>query len=363
MAPPRERAARLLRDAPRVRHDAPRGAPRAGPAAEEPDAGGGEPGVGEGGASCGGGVVSREGSGVLHDREAAARDRTGMPADAPGVPGDGPGVPRGEEGLGLSRPGDTDSAHEPGAPVEPDGAAPTSPGGPRLRPRVRLALRERLPLWWQTRCGVEPRALAALGLVLLAVTGFGVYHFWAGRPQTVRAPEVEPPRAAPTEPGPPMGAGPTAAAGPGRTVVVDVAGRVRDPGVHRLPTGSRVADALRAAGGVRPDTDVSGLNRARTLTDGEQIVVGGTPAPVPAPPGGPAVPQPGGAPTPGSAPVSLNSATAEQLDALPGVGPVLAQHILDYRTRHGGFRSVDELRDVNGIGDQRFADLSPLVRP
>ncbi|WP_347178154.1 ComEA family DNA-binding protein [Streptomyces sp. LX-29] len=286
-----------------------------------------------------------------------------MPADAPGVPGDGPGVPRGEEGLGLSRPGDTDSAHEPGAPVEPDGAAPTSPGGPRLRPRVRLALRERLPLWWQTRCGVEPRALAALGLVLLAVTGFGVYHFWAGRPQTVRAPEVEPPRAAPTEPGPPMGAGPTAAAGPGRTVVVDVAGRVRDPGVHRLPTGSRVADALRAAGGVRPDTDVSGLNRARTLTDGEQIVVGGTPAPVPAPPGGPAVPQPGGAPTPGSAPVSLNSATAEQLDALPGVGPVLAQHILDYRTRHGGFRSVDELRDVNGIGDQRFADLSPLVRP
>lgn len=65
----------------------------------------------------------------------------------------------------------------------------------------------------------------------------------------------------------------------------------------------------------------------------------------------------------GAGPVSLNSGTAEQLDTLPGVGPVLAQHIIDYRTRHGGFRSVDELREVNGIGDRRFADLQPLVSP
>ncbi|WP_420719543.1 ComEA family DNA-binding protein [Streptomyces sp. NRRL S-481] len=64
-----------------------------------------------------------------------------------------------------------------------------------------------------------------------------------------------------------------------------------------------------------------------------------------------------------AAPVSLNTATADQLDTLPGVGPVLAQHIIDYRTQHGGFRSVDELREVNGIGDRRFADLRNLVRP
>ncbi|SCF76630.1 competence protein ComEA [Streptomyces sp. Ncost-T10-10d] len=94
--------------------------------------------------------------------------------------------------------------------------------------------------------------------------------------------------------------------------------------------------------------------------DGEQIVVG-------APPGPPAAASTGGAAagggSPTSGPVSLNRATLEQLDTLPGVGPVLAQHIVDYRTQHGGFRSVDELREVNGIGDRRFADLQPLVGP
>ncbi|EFF90984.1 LOW QUALITY PROTEIN: ComE operon protein 1, partial [Streptomyces sp. e14] len=136
-------------------------------------------------------------------------------------------------------------------------------------------------------------------------------------------------------------------------------------GIHRLPAGSRVVDALQAAGGTRPGTDLGGLNRARFLVDGEQVVVGG-----PAPAAGPAVPGsaaggasgPGGAAGP-TAPVSLSTATVDQLETLPGVGPVLAQHIVDYRTRHGGFRSVDQLREVNGIGDRRFADLRPLVRP
>ncbi|MBC7269062.1 MAG: ComEA family DNA-binding protein, partial [Streptomyces sp.] len=133
--------------------------------------------------------------------------------------------------------------------------------------------------------------------------------------------------------------------------------------VHRLPAGSRVADALDAAGGVRPGTDTDGLNRARFLVDGEQVVVGG-PAPAAAPV--PAAGAGGGGALAGVAPVapvSLNTATAEQLDTLPGVGPVLAQHILDYRTQHGGFRSVDELREVKGIGERRFADLRDLVRP
>lgn len=127
-----------------------------------------------------------------------------------------------------------------------------------------------------------------------------------------------------------------------------------------------MTDALRAAGGVRPGTNTEGLNRARFLVDGEQIVVGGS-APAAAPgaagganTGGAVGSAAGAAPT---APVSLNTATADQLNTLPGVGPVLAQHIIDYRTQHGGFRSVDELRQVNGIGDRRFADLRDLVQP
>ncbi|KUJ70739.1 DNA-binding protein [Streptomyces albus subsp. albus] len=236
-------------------------------------------------------------------------------------------------------------------------------------------------MWWRTRCGVEPRTLAALALVLLAAAGLAGYHFWAGRPHTVRAPVAEPPRdpaaapppspagmaesAAPPGPGaePLVSASGTPGANGGRTVVVDVAGRVDRPGVHRLPFGARVGDALRAAGGVRPGTDLSGLNRARVLTDGEQIVVGASPGPAAAGPPPGAVTAPGASSaTPGS-PVSLNSATVEQLDTLPGVGPVLAQHIMDYRAQHGGFRSVDELREVNGIGARRFADLRPLVQP
>jgi competence protein ComEA len=138
-------------------------------------------------------------------------------------------------------------------------------------------------------------------------------------------------------------------------LVVDIAGKVRNPGLRKLPAGSRVADALKAAGGAVPGADTSALNLARLLADGEQILVG-APAPPPtgasaAGPGGPAVP------------VSLSTATLDQLETLPGVGPVLAQHIVDYRTQHGGFASIDQLNDVTGIGDHRFTDLKPLVRP
>ncbi|WP_374213836.1 helix-hairpin-helix domain-containing protein [Streptomyces sp. A3M-1-3] len=213
-------------------------------------------------------------------------------------------------------------------------------------------MRERLPLWMQVRCGLEPRTLAALAVVLVAAAVFAAQHFWVGRPEPVRAPErVEAGPAALPRPAPSPGAAPTPSAG---RIVVDVSGKVRAPGIQRLPAGSRVADALRAAGGVRAGTDTTGLNRARVLTDGEQVVVGG-----PQPP--PAVGPGGGAPAAG--PVSLNSASVEQLDTLPGVGPVLAQHIIDYRTEHGGFRSVEELRQVEGIGDGRFADLHKLVQP
>ncbi|MFF7387343.1 helix-hairpin-helix domain-containing protein [Streptomyces scabiei] len=261
---------------------------------------------------------------------------------------------------------------------------------PAWRERVGPAVRERLPLWLQARCGIERKSVIALSVVLVVAAVFAAQHFWAGRPRPVTAPEVVragAPGASPMpgageapfgEPG--HGAAAASGASPGLgapsavpTIVVDVSGKVRRPGVQQLPAGSRVADALRAAGGVRPGADTDGLNRARLLVDGEQVLVG-TPAPVAAPgapPGTGAGAGGGGAGglgggVAGSAPttpVSLNTATADQLDTLPGVGPVLAQHIIDYRTQHGGFRSVDELREVNGIGDRRFADLRNLVRP
>lgn len=251
---------------------------------------------------------------------------------------------------------------------------------PPVRGRAGLAVRERLPLWLQTRCGLERRSLVALVVVIALAGVFAAQHFWAGRTQPVRAPDVvgaAPGRGA--EPSASPGAAPSPAGGGrsaggaggvpgagGGEVVVDVSGKVRSPGMQRLPAGSRVADALKAAGGVRPGADTAGLNRARLLIDGEQVAVGAPAAP-PAGPAGPAAPGAGAAAgSPGAspaAPVALNTATAEQLDELPGVGPVLAQHIIDYRTEHGGFRSVDELREVNGIGDKRYADLQNLVRP
>ncbi|MFD3942424.1 helix-hairpin-helix domain-containing protein [Streptomyces sp. NPDC058579] len=227
-----------------------------------------------------------------------------------------------------------------------------------------MGLSERLPVWVQTRCGLEPRTLAALAVVLVVAAAFAGRYFWTGRPEAVKAPEIvhaaPPPEAGVT-------AGASAAPTPGASpsgVVVDVSGKVRRPGVLTLPAGSRVADALRAAGGARPGTDLTGLNRARVLLDGEQVAVGVTPPVVVG--GASGV---GGGVGAGAAagtraaPLSLNAATVEQLDTLPGVGPVLAQHIVDHRAEHGGFRSVAELREVNGIGERRFADLAPLVRP
>lgn len=251
-------------------------------------------------------------------------------------------------------------------PAPPLSPTPVVPEAGR-RERAWSAVRDRLPLWVQLRCGLEPKTLAALVVVLVVAAVLAAQHFWSGRPQSVSAPETVREEVAATgpvrEPAPSPGPPPTAAASSGKRVVVDVSGKVRSPGVHRLPAGSRVTDALRAAGGVRPGADLTGLNRARVLMDGEQVVVGG-PAPPgqPAPGAGAAGPGPSG-PGPGGSPVSLSTATVEQLDTLPGVGPVLAQHIVDYRTQHGGFRSVDELREVNGIGERRFADIEPRVQP
>jgi competence protein ComEA len=149
-------------------------------------------------------------------------------------------------------------------------------------------------------------------------------------------------------------------ASPGRAaskVTVDVVGKVRRPGIAVLAAGARVVDAIRAAGGARRGVDLSSLNLARVLVDGEQIAVGvsgagppvGGSAPAPAPGGG------------SGALVNLNTATVDQLETLPDVGPVTAQSILDWREHNGGFTSVDQLLDVDGIGDKTLAKLTPYV--
>jgi competence protein ComEA len=156
------------------------------------------------------------------------------------------------------------------------------------------------------------------------------------------------PRPSPVPAAPVVSAAPATAT----SIVVAVAGRVRHPGLVRLPAGARVQDAIEAAGGVLPGTDLAFLNLARRLADGELLVVGATPPPGVAPAGGG---------NPGDGRVNLNTATLAELDSLPGIGPAIAQRIIDYRAAHGGFRSIDELRRVEGIGDAKFAQLKDRV--
>jgi competence protein ComEA len=156
-------------------------------------------------------------------------------------------------------------------------------------------------------------------------------------------------------------------------VVVSVVGLVHRPGLVTLPPGARIADALEAAGGAVDGADLIGLNMARRLTDGEQIIVGiaaapGQPATMgssatgaeagAAAPSGSAAADPGGGP---GEPVNLNTATVEQLDTLPGVGPVTAAAIVAWRDANGAFGSVDQLGEVDGIGPARLAKLRELV--
>lgn len=150
----------------------------------------------------------------------------------------------------------------------------------------------------------------------------------------------------------------TTSVAPEGPLVVSVSGRVARPGLVEVPAGARVADVLDAAGGALPDTDLTALNLARHVTDGEQVAVGVPPAPDSAPPDAPTGGSPAG---PGAGRVDLNAATLEQLDALPGVGPVTAQRIVEWRTRNGRFAKVEQLREVEGIGERRFGQLRELV--
>lgn len=146
------------------------------------------------------------------------------------------------------------------------------------------------------------------------------------------------------------------AAAAAKLLVVDVAGDVRQPGLHSVPAGSRVEDAIVAAGGATRKAQLDAVNLAAPVADGEQIVVPGSGAGGVAAASSPAGSSP-------SAPLDLNSATLEQLEALPGIGPVTAQKILDYRQQHGAFHAVAELEGVPGIGPSHIAQLKGLVIP
>jgi competence protein ComEA len=224
-----------------------------------------------------------------------------------------------------------------GLPALAPGAPPALPAGAVPPPAGSGAAEPALPPL------LDPgrRGLAALvAVALLAVLGTG-FVVWRGRPRAV---DVPPPVVV------------ASATAPVALLVVDVEGAVRTPGLVRLPAGSRVADALRAAGGVRPGTATTGLNLARKVVDGEQLLVGATAPPAGASAAGPAA----GSPAPGAL-LDLNAATAEQLDALPGIGPVLADRIVQWRTAHGRFTSVDQLREISGIGARKYDSIHSLV--
>jgi competence protein ComEA len=151
---------------------------------------------------------------------------------------------------------------------------------------------------------------------------------------------------------------PGAAATRAERLVVHVAGSVRRAGVYRLPEGARVAEAIARAGGATRRADVGALNLAAPLTDGQQVLVPRREAAG----GAPGADGPASSPAPG-AKVSLSSATVAQLDELPGIGPVTAGQIVDWRTANGPFRSVDDLDDVPGIGPARIEQLRDVVTP
>jgi competence protein ComEA len=181
------------------------------------------------------------------------------------------------------------------------------------------------------------------GVVLLgALLVFGVPRLLHRGGGHVVVPLLRPPRAA-------QGRASSA------KLVVDVAGAVRRPGLHALGPGTRIADAVAAAGGPTAKADMNAVNLAAPIADGEQIVV-------PARGSGAAGASSGAGPSP-TAPLDLNSASLEQLDALPGIGPTTAQKILDYRQAHGPFHSVAELDAVPGIGQGRLDQLKGLVLP
>jgi competence protein ComEA len=191
--------------------------------------------------------------------------------------------------------------------------------------------------------GVRGRRVLAVAILALVLAIVAWRHAATGAPPPLRVAPIVPDSASSASAAPAVAA---------RLLVVDVVGAVRRPGLVRLREGSRVADAIARAGGLERGAERAGVNFAAPVADGQQVLV---------PQRGAVVAGASGAAS--SGPVSLSSATAEQLDTLPGVGPVTAEKIVAYRQAHGSFRSVDELDAIAGIGPSRIADLRALVVP
>ena len=290
-------------------------------------------------------------------------------SDVPGQPPDThtrirPHAGHGQPERGVSAPA-RDPATGPAAPAaHPLGVRPTEPPPSEPRPIPvpgRHAARRRWSLAPET-VGSFRLGPAQLSVVaILVAVGLAVTTWWIVRSDATGVRVVSGTAAPLVTPSAEATAGGTAvrqAAAPGATVtdlVVDVAGRVRHPGIAVLAPGSRVIDAIEAAGGARPGVDLSSLNLARPLVDGEQIMVGRR-ASVAGVGGGSVVPE--AAP---AALVNLNTAGPAELEALPEVGPVTAQAIIAWREAHGGFTAVDQLLDVDGIGEATLSQLAPLV--
>nr|WP_090274211.1 ComEA family DNA-binding protein [Mycolicibacterium komanii]CRL67139.1 competence protein ComEA-like protein with helix-hairpin-helix repeat region [Mycolicibacterium komanii] len=210
-------------------------------------------------------------------------------------------------------------------------------------------------------------ALGGVGLLAVLVTVFVLLRDDSPAVAAAKLPPVQMVSSASPTPD-------AASPAPGGPVVVSVVGLVHKPGLVTLATGARIADALTAAGGPLDGADLVGLNMARRITDGEQIVVGIAPPPGEPPAMGSSVSSGAAAPVPANAPASgegggasaggtvdLNTATVEQLDTLPGIGPVTAAAIVAWRDANGRFTSVDQLGDVDGIGPARLEKLRDLV--
>ncbi len=290
-----------------------------------------------------------------------------------------PGSPAGDPAW-AARPSEPEWSDQPaGGPAADERSVPDAGPAPdtgRHRPGRSVRRWVRLPAAlararWQPG---RPAVVGVLVVTVAAVLVLGLRVAWArsdvgdvvapgggARAGPVGVAAGVAPVGVPASAAAPPGTSPGATPSPDgdAVVVVHVVGRVRHPGVRRLPVGSRVADAVAAAGGAASGADLAAVNLARVLVDGEQVRV---PRPGEAPAAGAA----GGSGSPGAAPgapVSLSTADASTLDTLPGIGPVLAQRIVDWRTEHGRFTTVDELAEVSGIGEKLLAQVRPLVVP
>ena len=279
--------------------------------------------------------------------------------------------PSHDVGAGSGEPPPPSPAQPRSAPEpEPPLVAPGPGRHARRAERVGGWIEDRLPPAFQGRTRVGPSQLTVVAVLVAAALGF--LAWWSVRaadpgelvPTGAAAPVPSAPTPlvpAPPGPSPPTETSDSSAAAsgeaPGGDLVVDVAGKVRRPGIVRLPAGSRVVDALEAAGGARRGVDLTNLNLARPLVDGEQVLVG-----VRAVPGvaASAAAAPSGA-APAGPLVNLNTADSAELETLPGVGPVTAAAILQWRADHGAFSAVEELLEVSGIGDATLAEIAPFV--